>query len=296
MGTMPEAISRPSALELADRDEISADGRSAKHSSRDMSPLNIRDRNQHPREEFSTDAKPSYSIFTKHEKLAMVLLAAFAATFSPLSSNLYFPALTAISRDLHTSLSKVNITVTSYMIVSAFAPMIFCSVADQLGRRPVYIFMFLTYSLACLGLALQRSYPALLILRMLQSVGGSATLGLGYGIVGDLVESSDRGTFIGILCAGPNVAPTVGPMLGGLITQMAGWQWTFGFLASFGCLTLLSIVVVLPETARNVVGDGSLPVSYWNRCLLWIWLEKRRKRSNPKKLTKSTNRVSWKAN
>ena len=268
MGTMPEAISRPSALELADRDEISADGRSAKHSSRDMSPLNIRDRNQHLREEFSTDAKPSYSIFTKHEQLAMVLLTAFAATFSPLSSNLYFPALTAISCNLHTSLSKVNITVTSYMIISAFVLMIFYSITDQLGQQPVYIFMFLTYSLACLGLALQHSYPALLILRMLQSVGGSATLGLGYSIVGDLVESSDQGTFIGIPCAGPNVAPTVGPMLGGLITQMAGWQWTFGFLASFGCLTLLSIVVILPETARNVVGDGSLPVSYWNRCLL----------------------------
>lgn len=86
--------------------------------------------------------------------------------------------------------------------------MILGSIADQMGRRPVYLLVFLMYVLANVGLALQTSYPALLLLRMLQSAGGSATIGLGYGVVGDITESSERGAYMGILGCGPNVAPS----------------------------------------------------------------------------------------
>lgn len=149
-----------------------------------------------------------YTIFTKSQKLGIVLLVAFASVYSPLSSFIYYPALTAVANDLHTTLSKVNLTITSYMIISGVAPMILGSIADQMGRRPVYLLVFLMYVLANVGLALQTSYPALLLLRMLQSAGGSATIGLGYGVVGDITESSERGAYMGILGCGPNVAPS----------------------------------------------------------------------------------------
>ena len=218
----------------------------------------------------------SYTIFTKNQRLGIVLLVALASVYSPLSSFIYYPALTAVANDLHTTLSKVNLTITSYMVVSGVAPMILGGIADQLGRRPVYLLAFSMYVLANLGLALQTSYPALLLLRMLQSAGGSATIGLGYGIVGDIAESSDRGAYMGILGCGPNVAPSLGPVLGGLLAQKAGWRWIFGFLAISGALSLLLIAVVLPETARNIVGNGSRPSVGLNRSILTIWLEKKK--------------------
>ena len=151
----------------------------------------------------STRVKTSYSIFTKPEKLGIVLLVAFAAVFPPLSSFIYFPVLTAVANGLYTTLLKINLTITSYMIVSGVAPMILCSIADQLGRRPVYLLLFFVYVLANVGLALQTSYPVLLVLRMLQSAGGSATVGLSYGVLGDITESSDRGRIYGNLVCRP---------------------------------------------------------------------------------------------
>ena len=180
------------------------------------------------------------------------------------------------------------------MIVSGVAPMILGNIADQLGRRPVYLFVFFIYVLANIGLALQTSYPVLLVLRMLQSAGGSATVGLGFGILGDIAESSERGAYMGILCSGPNAAPSLGPVLGGVLVHEAGWRWNFGFLAISGALSLLLIAVILPETARNIVGNGSLPVNRLNMRLLMVWQESKRKASFSEQQTEASRRLSRK--
>lgn len=67
----------------------------------------------------------------------------------------------------------INLTITSYMIVSGIAPAFLGDFADMVGRRPVYILIFTVYVATTVALALQRSYHALLVLRMVQSAGGS---------------------------------------------------------------------------------------------------------------------------
>ena len=114
-----------------------------------------------------------YSNFTKGQKRWTVLLVAFAGMFSPLSSFIYYPAIHTIALDLGVTITLINLTVTSYMIVSGITPAVVGNMADTVGRRPVYLATFIMYFAANIGLALQKSYPALLILRMLQSAGGS---------------------------------------------------------------------------------------------------------------------------
>ena len=114
-----------------------------------------------------------YSNFTKGQKRWIVLLVAFAGMFSPLSSFICYPAIHTIALDLGVTITLINLTVTSYMIVSGITPAVVGDMADMVGRRPVYLATFMMYFAANIGLALQKSYPALLILRMLQSAGGS---------------------------------------------------------------------------------------------------------------------------
>lgn len=59
-----------------------------------------------------------YSIFTKHQKRLIILVAAITSTFSPLSANIYFPALNSIAKDLKVSPSQINLTITTYMVSS----------------------------------------------------------------------------------------------------------------------------------------------------------------------------------
>lgn len=120
-----------------------------------------------------TEECDQYSIFTTNQKRGIVLLAAFAAVFSPLSSFIYYPARDALANDLHVSLNKIDLTITSYMVVSGLIPTLVGGMADKLGRRPVYLVIFTIYVVANVGLAFQKSYPALLVLRMVQSAGSS---------------------------------------------------------------------------------------------------------------------------
>jgi len=80
-----------------------------------------------------------YSVFTKPPKLFISLLASFAGMFSTLCSYIYYPALIPISRDLSVSVSLINLTITSCLIIAAVAPAFMDDMADQGGPRPVYV-------------------------------------------------------------------------------------------------------------------------------------------------------------
>ena len=114
-----------------------------------------------------------YSTFSKLQKRWIVLCIAVAGMFSPLSSFIYYPAVHSLATDLRTSIETINLSITVYMIVSGITPSLLGDAADQIGRRPVYIFAFVIYFFANIGLALQQSYAALLVLRMMQSLGSS---------------------------------------------------------------------------------------------------------------------------
>ena len=109
------------------------------------------------------------SVFTKPQKVWIVFLVALAGWFSTLSSFIYFPAITALSKDLRTPIEKINLTVTSYLLVSAFVPSIVGKAADTSGRRPMYLITLAIYAATNIGLALQSSFPALVVLRMIQA-------------------------------------------------------------------------------------------------------------------------------
>ena len=115
----------------------------------------------------------AYSVFTKAQKRGIVFIIAFAGMFSPLSSFIYYPAISTLAIDLSVSVEAINLTITSYMAISGLVPSILGSIADLFGRRPVYILSFMIYFAANMGLALQHSFPALLVLRMMQSAGSS---------------------------------------------------------------------------------------------------------------------------
>ena len=183
---------------------------------------------------------PKYSSFTPFQKHGLAYAAGISATFSGLSSFIYYPAITSLARSLNRSVGAINLTITSYMIVSGIAPSIFGDLADRLGRRPVTLLVLGIYFAANVGLALQNSYPALLVLRCLQSAGASSTFALAYGILADISTPAERGSYVGIVMDFTNAAPSLGPVLGGVLAQNLSWNWIFWFCQSLEVYTLLS--------------------------------------------------------
>jgi MFS family permease len=132
----------------------------------------------------STESAERYSSFSRWQQNTIIGLAALGGWFSSISSFIYFPAIPFLTNDLHVSVQQVNLTVTSYLIMSGIFPSIMGDAADRFGRRPVFLVALVVYFGANIGLALQSHFVLLFVFRMLQSAGISGTFSIAYGILG----------------------------------------------------------------------------------------------------------------
>lgn len=143
------------------------------------------------------DAEPPHHTFSRRQKWHLVYLVSLAGCFSPLSSNIYFPALETISTDLSVSDSLAALTIPIYTIVQGIAPPLLGPTSDTCGRRIVFACTLTVFTIANLALAFTSSYPMLLALRGLQAAGSSASISISAGVIGDMASPSERGGFMG---------------------------------------------------------------------------------------------------
>ncbi|KIW00693.1 uncharacterized protein PV09_07875 [Verruconis gallopava] len=221
---------------------------------------------------------PPYSIFSSKTKLFIVLMIAGAALISPFAATLFYPALNALAAQLDVSDSLITLSVTTYMLAQAISPAFIAGVSDQDGRRLSFIICFAIYIVANVGLALQTNYAALLVLRCVQAAGSSPTIALAIAVVADVATSAERGKFMGYATGGILVGPAFGPTIGGLLAEYLGWRAIFWFLVIFGAIFGLIFVILVPETCRNVVGNGSIPARGVSMSVLGYWQRRKQER------------------
>ncbi|KAK8091675.1 hypothetical protein PG997_002036 [Apiospora hydei] len=220
------------------------------------------------------DGRLTYTAFSLTYRWYLTLLLGYLCLASSLTANIYFPLISLLAEQYHTSIQGINLTITIYVVMQGIAPSLFSPLSDTLGRRPVYIASFALYTAASLGLALSHhSYASLVVLRALQSMGGSATLSLAYAVVADYAVHAERGRFLGPMMVATNVGPSIGPPIGGgAILATGDSRWAFWTLTIFGGSALSLILFTMRETNRKVVGNGAIPPkSMWRAWMDLSW-------------------------
>ena len=159
--------------------------------------------------------------------------------------------------------------------MQGIAPAFVGGFSDSSGRRPTYFICFIIYVAANIGLGIQNDYAALMVLRCLQSAGGSGTVALANAVVSDIVTSQERGVYVSYMSVAPQAGPSLGPIIGGLLGQYLGWHSVFWFLLICTGVVFVPVALFFPETCRNVVDDGSVPPPKWSRCYINTKMEKR---------------------
>jgi multidrug resistance protein len=215
------------------------------------------------------DIEKPYTTFTRREQWLITAIMGVAMFFSPMTANIYFPAIPVLAEATSSSIQDVNLTITTYIILQGISPLFVGDLADKFGRRPIYLLTFAIYVGASLGLSLNpSSYVGLMVLRTVQSAGCSATAAIGYGVLADVAMPSKRGSMLGAAMVAANTGPTIGPLLGGVITGGLGWRWIFWFLTILGCGFICIVWIAFPETSRQIVDNGSVQAPRANRPLV----------------------------
>ncbi|KAG7662653.1 DTR1 [[Candida] subhashii] len=198
-----------------------------------------------------------YCVLSFKRKSFIVGIVTLAGFLGPVSGNIYIPILPELERVFGVSTTAINGTVSVFMVVFAFAPLLWASWADFGGRKVLYLISLVFFIIANILLAtVPANIGALYVLRILQAFGASSVMSVGAGTVTDIIEPKNRAKAVSYFMLGPQLGPILGPIFS-IIAASGEWRWIFGFLALLGFVVYIIILVFLPETLRYLVGDCS---------------------------------------
>jgi EmrB/QacA subfamily drug resistance transporter len=178
--------------------------------------------------------------------LSVTSLGMFLATTN---SGTLLIALPDVERALHTSLLTLVWVMLAYMVSSTVLVLPFGRLADQFGRRRLFIAGMALFTLTSLGAGLATGGTELVVWRVLQGVGGALLFANAGAIVTDAFPRERLGLAMGTNVMVGAVGLVVGPVLGGWLVEF-GWQWTFWFNLPLGALGTLWAILGLHEPSR----------------------------------------------
>lgn len=176
--------------------------------------------------------------------IAFIIILSALMAFTSLSTDIYLPAMPAMSAALH---GDSELTVTGFLIGFAIAQLIWGPISDQLGRKtPLYIGMII-FAIGSAGCALSTDMSQIVFWRVIQAAGACTGPMLARAMIRDLFTRTRAAQMLSTLIIVMAIAPIAGPLMGGQIIRYSQWPVIFWFLAVVGALMFISLLW-LPET------------------------------------------------
>jgi len=176
----------------------------------------------------------------------IILILGSLATISPFSIDMYLPGFPTIAKDLHTTIDKVQLSLTSYLVGICLGQIIYGPLLDRFGRKiPLYAGLVL-YVLASIGCAMTSTVESLVLMRFLQAMGGCVGLVASQALVSDIFPSNKRAEVFSMITLVIAVSPMIAPTVGGYVTMGFSWHWLFIILAAIVMIMIAGIYFFLP--------------------------------------------------
>jgi DHA1 family bicyclomycin/chloramphenicol resistance-like MFS transporter len=174
-------------------------------------------------------------------------LGAFVA-IGPLTIDMYLPALPSMTRDLGTTASAGQLTLTGTLVGLALGQLVIGPLSDALGRRRPLLAGTALHVLASLLVLVAPTVAVLGALRVVQGVGAAAGAVIAIAVVRDLYDGRAAATMLSRLFLVLGAAPVLAPTIGGEILRFTSWRGVFALLAAYGVLMLVVGWATLRET------------------------------------------------
>jgi EmrB/QacA subfamily drug resistance transporter len=174
------------------------------------------------------------------------VLAAVAVLMASIDGTITVVALPQLTDSLNTSLSWVGWTLTSYQLVQIVMYPLAGQLSDVLGRRRVFLFCVITFTLSSLLCGLAPNVAVLIVFRAVQAVGGGGILPSVIGIIADEYRAH-RAQAIGLISSVMPIGSIVGPNLGGLLLATWSWRAMFFINVPIGIVLVAGCILFMPK-------------------------------------------------
>lgn len=175
-------------------------------------------------------------------KRAALLVATAAAFLTPFDVSSVNIALPSIGKEFAMDAISLGWVATAYLLASAMFLVPFGRLADIHGRKKIFIYGTLTFTIASFLMIISNSSVMIIGLRALQGTGAAMIFGTGVAILTSVFPVGERGKVLGINVAAVYLGLSFGPFFGGFLTQQFGWRSIFFVNIPLG-LTIIALVL-----------------------------------------------------
>ncbi len=176
---------------------------------------------------------------------ASVMLASIMQALDNTIANV---ALPRIQGSLSATQDQMTWVLTSYIIAAAIMTPLSGWLAGQIGRKRVFLFSVVGFTIASAFCGLAQSLPEIVIARLLQGLCGAALIPMSQAVLLDINPKENHAKAMAIWVMAVTIGPILGPALGGWLTENYNWRWVFYINVPFGILAFLGIASFMPET------------------------------------------------
>ncbi|OXA75120.1 MFS transporter, DHA2 family, multidrug resistance protein [Flavobacterium aquidurense] len=193
---------------------------------------------------------------TSLQRKLLIFTVILAAIMELIDISIVNVALSHMSGNLGATLEDTSWVITAYAIANVIIIPITSFLSANLGRRNYYIGSIILFTFCSFMCGHSSNIWMLVFFRFLQGIGGGALLSISQVVVFELFPKDKQSTAGALFGAGIFIGPTIGPTLGGYITENYDWPWIFlinipiGILVAISCYFLLKEPPVKPEISK----------------------------------------------
>jgi DHA1 family bicyclomycin/chloramphenicol resistance-like MFS transporter len=181
----------------------------------------------------------------------IVLVLALLLGLQPITTDLYLPALPALTDGFGASMSQAQLTLTSLLLAFGLSQLVWGPLSDRFGRRPILLLGTSLFVVASIGSTFSPSMEQLIVWRIVQGIAMGAGVMCARAIVRDLYAPVEGARMMSKGLTGLGVIACGSAPLGGLLSEQFGWRVALMALAVFGAITLALLAWRFEETLRQ---------------------------------------------
>jgi len=197
----------------------------------------------------------SQGTITPTMQRVILFIAVISSFITPFDGSAVNIALPAIGEEFSLDAVTLSWITTSYLLSITILLVPFGKFADMRGRKRIFLIGISTFSAASILLAFSGNAGVLIGLRLLQGAGCAMIFGTSLAILSAAYPPGERGKVLGITIAAVYLGLSLGPSLGGIMTERLGWRSIFLVNAPLGILCILLTVWKLPLEWRDEPGE-----------------------------------------